>query len=75
MKRGLLLAALVALAVLTVLVASLPRPTSPAAAQAPSSADPSQIVRIHNGVYLYWHEPVSGGDHRPRHPVPLRRQR
>jgi hypothetical protein len=33
----------------------------PAAAQTPSSADPVQIVRIHNGVYLYWHEPERGG--------------
>ena len=64
MKRGLLLAALAALAalaVLTVLAADLPTPASQVAAQAPSSADPSQIVRIHSGIYLYWHEPASGG--------------
>ena len=61
MRQGRLLAALAVLGAVAGLAAELARPPSPATAQAPSSADPVQIVRIHNGVYLYWHEPASGG--------------
>ena len=56
------LAALASLVALAVLVVEVPRSATPAAAQTPSSADPAQIVRIHNGVYLYWHEPASDGE-------------
>ena len=61
LRQGRLLAAVAVLGALAGLAGEVARPASSLASQAPSSADPSQIVRIHKGVYLYWHEPVSGG--------------